>query len=134
MNNWPDPTQPGVPLNPEQNGAHMLTHVDDDAILRGPWILLWCAPERLWTDLYGNRDPADRLAQFVYVGPCVTPDLHTAQLAEAAHTGFQHAVDRILAEVELDCRANGRFADHQGNQRLLEMAQTLRNQGAKFVK
>ena len=69
---WPDPVLPGVPLHPERNGPHELTDNGDHPI-SGPWVLLWCAPERLWTDLYGNREPPEKMAKLRYLGPCARP-------------------------------------------------------------
>lgn len=73
-NAWP--AEPGVPANPMTNGAHMLTHSSDDWPCRGPWVLLWCAPERLWTDLFGNREPPERMAQHRYIGQMMEPAAH----------------------------------------------------------
>jgi len=77
-NLWP--AEPGVPLNPNDNGAHMLTHVVD-TMTRGPWVLLWCAPERLWTDLFGNRMQPDKVAPFRYIGPMTPPANHSIATA-----------------------------------------------------
>lgn len=68
---WPD--EPGVPANPEQNGAHQLTHASDNPPSAGPWLLLWCAPERLWTDIFGNRFPPEVMAPHRYLGPMTPP-------------------------------------------------------------
>lgn len=70
-NGWP--IEPGVPESPEQNGAHQLTHAVPNPPIRGPWVLLWCAPERLWTDLFGNREPPEAMAQHRYIGRMLPP-------------------------------------------------------------
>jgi hypothetical protein len=53
---------------------------------------------------------------------CVAPLTHT----QAVQQGIQQAADWLIAEVELDTRANGRFADHKRNQVLCELAQQIR--------
>ena len=117
---WPQ--TPGVPLNSAHTGAHVLTHVDDHSPIQGPWFLLWCAPERMWTDVFGNRRDVSHMAEFRYVGACVTPSTH----AQAVQQGIQQAADWLIAEVELDHRANGRFADHQRGALMCELAQQIR--------
>lgn len=67
------PVKAGVPLHPEQNGAHMLTHAMPDPPIPGPWFLLWCGPEHLWTDIFGNRFEPEQMAPYRYVGPMTPP-------------------------------------------------------------
>jgi hypothetical protein len=59
---------PGVPLHPERSGAHRLTHTTPGSSNPGPWDLLWCAPEWLWTDLFGNRLTPEEVSKHRYVG------------------------------------------------------------------
>lgn len=70
-NRWPGAL--GVPENPDTNGAHQLTDAEDASFKHGPWVLLWCAPERLWTDLFGNREPPEAMARHRYLGPMTPP-------------------------------------------------------------
>lgn len=53
---------------------------------------------------------------------CVAPLTH----AQAVQQGIQQAADWLIAQVELDRKANGRFADHKRNKVLCELAQQIR--------
>jgi hypothetical protein len=70
---WPDAARPGYPKNPCVTGPHQITHASPDWPTKGPWVLLWCAEEELWTDLFGNREPPAAMAHHRYLGPCHTP-------------------------------------------------------------
>lgn len=109
---WPN--IPGVPLNSDQNGAHQLTHAAADYPCAGPWVLLWCSPESLWTDLFGNRVPPEAVAMHRYIGPMTPPsEVHLAGTTAAAEITrlkkIEAAAEALLAygwvpndEAELD--------------------------------
>ena len=73
LNNWPNPEHPGVPFQPDKNGAHQLDNNSTSLSQhgRGPWTMLWHAVDRRWTDIYGNHVLPDSVAHLVYIGPCV---------------------------------------------------------------
>lgn len=82
MSAWPDPSRPGVPLNPERDGWHwLLTPDGEDAVYfwrvageceRGRWPDQWLHSADEW-------NPTD----CTYLGPCLTPaDLTAAVQAE----------------------------------------------------
>jgi hypothetical protein len=76
-NGWPG--EPGVPLNPERDGAHRLRHqvsgLESDA--------LWSCGGT-WRDLNGDFSIPDAAAFYDYLGPCLTPDQATALQARVA--------------------------------------------------
>jgi hypothetical protein len=95
MTNWPDPARPGVPANPLKNGPHSLTNPPDNPH-KGPWVLLWCGQELLWTDIFGSRFTPAEMAKMVYVGPCLTPDEAAAAQIEAEKEGYAVAHDSLI--------------------------------------
>jgi hypothetical protein len=76
-NGWPDPQRPGVPMNPERDGAHAF---DDHGV---SLVLLW----RMgwWIGPIGaSSKPHELTARRVrYLGPCPPPAEVAARVAEA---------------------------------------------------
>jgi hypothetical protein len=104
---WPDAARLGYPLHPRVTGPHQITHANPDWPTEGPWVLLWCAEEELWTDLFGNREPPSAMAHHRYLGPCHTP-AEVAALVEAAKHG-QHLIDTAREWGRADDDAEGPF-------------------------
>ena len=71
--NWPDPTRPGVPMFPEQDGWHMLD--------RDVW--QWSAKRKAWNDtvLHPNFVLPKNMAWRKYHGPVLTPTQINEMLA-----------------------------------------------------
>jgi len=82
MTTWPDPARPGVPSNPLHSGPHQMDDLNPEPPVKGPWVLLWSAPDRTWTDLFGNICGPEAVARLSYLGPCLTPG-EVAKLREA---------------------------------------------------
>lgn len=87
MSNANQPDWNGLPLSPEESGAHEFSHAPGDPN-EGPWIMLWCAPERLWTDIFGNRAKPDQVLHLRYVGPCMRP-AERKRMGTALNTCFR---------------------------------------------
>ena len=100
-NGWPDASKPGVPLNPEREGAHVLDAGPDRTGERRRIVALWTAGG--WLLGVGSRVLARHAANWgwLYVGPCHTPD-EVAALIEAAYQAGAEAMRRA-AEDETDC-------------------------------
>jgi hypothetical protein len=79
MSDWPNPDAPGVPLNPERDGHHWLMGVP--GIPLAPYwderAYAWAAPG-LRAVLPGE------VAEYIYLGPCLTPAEADAIRAENA--------------------------------------------------
>ena len=75
---WPDPANPGVPVNPDKEGPHWIE--DDRGRRRWGW---WMGRAGRW--LGSNRDvPASRIAnQWTYLGAAVVPE-------QSQHLGQSH--------------------------------------------
>ena len=76
-NGWPG--KPGVPLNPEKDGAHRLRHQVSDLESDALWS---CGGT--WLDLSGDFSIPHAAAFYDYLGPCLTHDQATALQARAA--------------------------------------------------
>jgi hypothetical protein len=81
---WPDAARPGVPQNPERDGAHWLqiTSPEDSVMIAATWEAgLWSYPS---VDQDYAPEELARLGDAVrYVAPCHTP-AEVAALVEAA--------------------------------------------------
>jgi hypothetical protein len=98
-NGWPDASKPGVPLNPERDGAHVLDAGPDRTGKRRRIVALWNAGSwHLGTDYSVlARDAANW--GWRYVGPCHTP-AEVAALIEAARREEREACAKV-AEREM---------------------------------
>ena len=91
-NGWPDADHPGVPLNPERNGAHVLLYHDAYG-LRAPieMTLLWTVAGE-WINEDGEaRDAQQASYTFSYLGPCLTPAEVEAKAKAARQEGIEEA-------------------------------------------
>jgi len=88
--------KPGVPLNPEKSRYHWLVfpktkHWPQGKIQIGEW----CGEEKVW---YGISDcslsPAD-IADWRYLGPCLTPAEVEARVKEARRDAREEAARRL---------------------------------------
>jgi hypothetical protein len=102
QNGWPDASTPGVPLNPERDGTHVLDAGPDRTGKRRRIVALWACGRwhPLGADYYVlARDAAN--SDWQYVGPCHTP-AEVAALVEAARReerdGLQASLDTIAAQ------------------------------------
>jgi hypothetical protein len=75
-NGWPG--QPGVPMNPERDGAHRLRHSESGLERDSLWL---CGGT--WVDSDGDFSSSHAAAFYTYLGPCLTPAEVEARLAEA---------------------------------------------------
>lgn len=80
-NGWPDASKPGVPMNPERDGIHLLAQGDFEMVAE------WSAKEQKWMQgglcCGGSCSPGYAASatfepRVRYLGPCLTP-------AEAQH-------------------------------------------------
>ena len=85
-NGWPDEARPGVPLNPERDGAHAIEANDGE-----PLVMVWRDP--WWTTLRGTSyKPCEVVARGMrYLGPCLTPSEVAAALAQARRDALEEA-------------------------------------------
>jgi hypothetical protein len=104
---WPDASKPGVPLNPEQDGAHRI------AFPKGEHDWIWRAgPRPFWvtqtrTLVAPHEMPSYRAR---YIGPCLTPEMVAAAQAQARREGMEEAA-RIAHEAWQDGVPPAEIAD-----------------------
>lgn len=95
---WPDQTQPGVPLNPNKRGWHWLGFKGQHEAEREPWAWLW-SDEDGATGEFGwmtddDGDPERMARHHTYIAPIATPaDLAARVEAERV------ALRRVLAKI-----------------------------------
>jgi hypothetical protein len=118
-NGWPDSKRPGIPENPERDGAHEITDNGTHPQHKGPWICLWSAVDRQWCDKWGNIAPPEVMAKHVYVGPYFTPEEVAALTAE-----------RDALKEQLD--AEFRFKDRHGTTAADMVSHRLAAENAKM--
>lgn len=83
----------GMPESPEKDGVHWVRLFGDDE----PTAILWYAKPRAWTDLGGAGWPPRAYANAAeYLGPCITPAHHAADLRAAAEAVRANDVALIL--------------------------------------
>jgi hypothetical protein len=85
---WPDVARPGVPLNPERDGAHRLAFPNAEH----DWI--WRAgPSPFWVTHTGRLVVDYEMPSFraCYLGPCLTPAEVVVQVAAARREGIEIA-------------------------------------------
>jgi hypothetical protein len=76
-NGWPDPARPGVPLNPEWDGAHHWLSYEGEE----PGLYEWDG--KYWK-MGGGHAPMDYVVDhFTYIGPVLTPTEVEARVSEA---------------------------------------------------
>jgi len=85
-NGWPG--KPGVPLNPERDGAHRL----------GRYFVIWRADTQDYVNHNGNVLPPEVAYAWPYLGPCLTPDEATALQARADQAALGHAREADRAD------------------------------------
>jgi hypothetical protein len=106
-NGWPG--APGVPLNPERDGAHW--------IVRGGRIVpaLWTAATEAWrpadkcTPFAGYSARGPTVERWRYLGPCLTPAEVAARVAAAKSDGMREAagIARVHAAAAKRCADEG---------------------------
>lgn len=94
---WPDPARPGVPLNPERDGAHEITDTGTHPTHKGPWVVLWSAIDRHWCDKWGNIEVAECIAHHRYLGPCLTPAEVIEKCMAVREIALREAEERVAA-------------------------------------
>jgi len=90
-NTWPDPTRPGVPLNPEKDGWHWLEDTVDGVgtgHLEAAYYVVCAVPA--WYRA-GNRAPITKIKQWRYLGPALTPEEAAALQARADRNAAEYA-------------------------------------------
>ena len=95
-NGWPDPTRPGVPLNPERSGWHWLRHPED---LR-PMVAGWDAELHGWPSgaLHSPQGIVD--LGYRYLGPALLPAEVAAREAAAYQRGAEAMREKALLATE----------------------------------
>jgi hypothetical protein len=91
-NGWPDASKPGVPLNPERDGAHMLRHKETGETSPALW--LGGAIVAIWLNGDGEISPYHAASIYDYLGPCHTP-AEVAALIEAARREEREACAKV---------------------------------------
>lgn len=99
---WPDPSRPGVPLNPERIGAHWLRRKSG-----GLEAWAWdpdadgCGTEYsgAWQEADGDGQPDDMARWAIYEGPCLTPAEVAALVEQARREGAKAMRDECRAEM-----------------------------------
>lgn len=92
MSDWPDPTRPGVPLNPERDGWHWMKGNIGKLIAAQ----YFAAKENGWPER--PTWLRDNVRFCHYLGPVLTPD-ETAAL-EARIAGLESALRRIIGTLD----------------------------------
>lgn len=87
MSGWPD--KPGVPLNPERDGAHWVGNV----------VREWLAEFQMWQDRHGYCVKPETWGVLPYGGPCLSP----AELAAREAAAFKRGLDEAAQEVDCGC-------------------------------
>jgi hypothetical protein len=86
-NGWPDPSKPGVPMNPERDGWHWVDR-PMHGVLPMQWLEIagggWVGKHTCLTALEATK------AGWLYVGPCHTP-AEVAALIEVARRESERA-------------------------------------------
>lgn len=94
-NGWPDPSRPGVPLNPELPGAHAVKDTGGTVAVM-LWRDPWWKPSRGWA----MKPPEMAAARWRYLGPCLTPDQITARVEQARNKALEEAA-AVARRVEI---------------------------------
>jgi hypothetical protein len=81
-NNWPFPSRPGVPLNPERDGWHWLSYAAGRAVEPDRWN----AAAQGWR-YSGALEYTSGTRVWSYLGPCLTPAEVAAREAAALLQG-----------------------------------------------
>jgi hypothetical protein len=97
--NWPDPSNPGVPLNAERDGWHWLQDADGE---------LRCAE---WVEYHGRHCAWDGwnrgVRNLIYIGQALLPT-EVADLVEQARREERETCANICAEGAIKIISNGR--------------------------
>jgi hypothetical protein len=65
---WPDPTNPGVPLNPTEVGPHWV--MDESGTGQWAW---WRGRDGMWQHPNGESSASWMGTRWRYVGPAIVP-------------------------------------------------------------
>lgn len=84
MSGWRD--KPGVPMNPERDGAHWVGNV----------VREWLAEFQMWQDRHGYCVKPETWGVLPYGGPCLTP----AELAAREAAAFKRGQEAMRQAVE----------------------------------
>ena len=66
IGNWPDPSKPGWPPNPDIHDAHCVIAHEDHPFPGHVYWLLWDCMDHNWADAYGNLRKPEDMVQFDY--------------------------------------------------------------------
>ena len=83
---WPDPAHPGVPKNPERDGAHRLRHSEGGLERDALWL---CGGT--WVDSDGEFSIQHAALFYIYLGPCLSLAEVDARIATARKDGMKDA-------------------------------------------
>lgn len=119
MSGWPDPARPGVPLNPEVEGPHLLGWADNTP---GEFAYWW-APDHprcrdhsepacpgYATAGSGFMSPYGASRHYRYIGPVITPAQHAAEV-ERARRDEREACAKVIGQMR--GRSNGPGTDQR---------------------
>ena len=88
-NNWPDPARPGVPMNPEWDGAHHWLSYEGEE----PGLYEWDG--KYWK-MGGGHAPMDYVVDhFTYIAPVLTPAEADARVAQARRDVLEEAAQFV---------------------------------------
>ena len=92
---WPDPSRPGVPLNPERDGWHFLIDPFGDLFVRE-----WSAGAECW---YEDYSPNKRPTKWRYLGPALARAEVAAAVAAAFDDGARAMREAAARDVGCGC-------------------------------
>lgn len=116
-NTWPDPARPGVPLNPERDGWHLLVQKNAQLPEVWEWKTNSLGAEYgdqsigAWLEGEGDVQPEDTGKWYRYLGPCLTPAEVDARVKEARRDALKK-LERHFKEA-----AAGTPLGHENRQR-----------------
>lgn len=89
QNGWPDPSRPGVPLNPERDGYHWLAATDGDQITGHTAVMFWFAGMGFYAIEAVPVTQRSIVSGWRYLGPCLTPTEVAALVEQARREGAE---------------------------------------------
>lgn len=97
MSGWPDPSRPGVPLNPERDLWHWVVWRNLDEATPWQWFAGGDGQPPCWSRSARAHSVETMAASFRYIGPCLTPVEVAAEVRAAVENERAKERDRTLA-------------------------------------
>lgn len=95
---WPNASNRGLPLNPEKDGCHWVTHPADIGQPNGMMAVYWNGKGGWCLPSVSRLIPPAEMGVYLYHGPCLTPAEVTALQAAAWRAGRDAALEAVYAE------------------------------------